>query len=192
MRPLLVAFHGLPGVGKDAAANRLVESGTWSKVSFAAPLKRGLSEMLGIPMEDIDNPSIKNEPDYKFGRSIRYMLQTLGTEWGRNLIDDSLWMKLAQESIERQFQHGLNVVNTDLRFLNEAEKVKEMGGYVIHILRNDNVNGDISLKTGAQSHASNVTLPTEFIDYTIHNNYSLQMFEDEISRIVTEIALNHG
>ena len=62
-RLILIAAHGLPGCGKDTFANRLIEAGTWGKVSFAGPLKRGLSAMLNIPMEDIENPSVKNEPD---------------------------------------------------------------------------------------------------------------------------------
>ena len=190
MKPLLIAFHGLPGTGKDTAANRLIEASGWSKVSFAAPLKRGLSEMLGIPMEDIENPIIKNEPNYKFGKSIRYMLQLLGTEWGRDMIDDSIWLTLAKESIERQFQRGINVVNTDLRFSNEAKMIKDMGGYIIHIIRNQNANGEMSMKTGAQAHASDAGIPIELIDYTIYNDHSIQMFEDEALRIVTELVLN--
>lgn len=190
MKPLLIALHGLPGVGKDAFANRLTESGNWSKISFAAPLKRGLSEMLNIPIEDIDNPTLKNAPNYKFNRSIRYMLQTLGTEWGRDLIDEDIWLKLATEGIEHQFTQNMNVVNTDLRFPNESAMIKKMGGYIIHILRDTNIDGDISLKTGVSSHQSNAGLPKEHIDFTIRNNGSLIQFEEDAMNIITKIALN--
>lgn len=189
MKPLLIALHGLPGVGKDAFANRLIEHGNWSKISFAAPLKRGLSTMLNIPMEDIENPSLKNAQNYKFNRSIRYMLQTLGTEWGRDLIDEDIWLKLAVEGINHQFTQGMNVINTDLRFPNESAIIKKMGGYVIHILRDTNIDGDVSMKTGVTSHQSNAGIPREHIDYIIHNNSTLSAFEDAATRIINEIAM---
>jgi len=191
-KQLLVAFHGLPGSGKDTAANRLIEAGGWSKVSFAAPVKRGLSAMLNIPMEDIENPILKNQADYKFGRSIRYMLQALGTEWGRELIADDLWIQIAKESIDHQFKQGMNVVNTDLRFDNECVAMKAMGGYVVHIIRPRNVNGDISLKTGLHEHASNAAIPDEFIDYTIRNDGSLEEFQTVVTEIINDIKRKSG
>lgn len=192
MKPLLLAFHGLPGTGKDTAANRLTEGGGWTKVSFAAPLKRGLSTMLNIPMEDIENPSLKNAPDYKFGRSIRYMLQSLGTEWGRNTVADDIWLQLAKENILHQFQQGMSVVNTDLRFENEARMVKELGGYVIKLVRDNNVQGEISMTTGLAQHASNAELPDEFIDHIIYNNYSVTMFEEEVMKYLTDLLLKRS
>lgn len=189
--PLLIALHGLPGVGKDKFASCL-DRNCWSKVSFAAPLRNGLSVMFDIPMEDIDNPTTKNAPNYKFGRSIRYMLQTLGTEWGRNLIADDVWMKLAKEKISHQFSLGMNVVNTDLRFSNEVDLVKSLGGYIIHIIRPDNSNADNANKTGVSNHPSNFSIPSELIDYTIINDKSLQCFEDDVVRVANEIVLNRN
>lgn len=189
-KPLLIALHGLPGVGKDAFANRLIEGGGWSKISFAAPLKRGMSTMLNIPMEDIDNPSLKNAPNYKYGRSIRYMLQTLGTEWGRNLITDDIWIQLAREGIDHQFSNYMSVINTDLRFPNESIMIKEMGGYVIHITRNENRDGDNAITNGASTHQSNAGIPKELIDYVIHNDGTLDEFEAEAIRVVNEIKMS--
>lgn len=188
MKPLLIALHGLPGSGKDTFANYLLETDVWAKVSFAAPLKRGLSAMLNIPMEDIENPKIKNEPNYKFGKSIRYLAQTIGTEWGRNLVADDIWVQLAEEQIRHFWAHDLNVANTDLRFENEAIRIKELGGIIIHITRNDNEHATKQENTGASNHASNVILPEQYIDYTIRNDYSLEMFHEEVSKVMYQIA----
>lgn len=192
MKPLLIAFHGWPGAGKDCAANYLTETGLWSKVSFAAPLKRMLSVGLNIPMEDIENPKIKNEPNYKFGRSIRYMAQTIGTEWARNLISDSIWVDLAVESIEHAWSHGLNVVNTDLRFENEAIRIRELGGIVVHIIRDNNEHAAKQNETGAQNHASNIVLNENYIDFTIYNNGTVEMLHNEIADLINIINLNRG
>jgi len=189
MNPILIAFHGLPGSGKDTAANSLIEHADWVKVSFAAPLKRGLVAMLGIPIEDIENHKIKNEPNYMFGKSIRYMAQTIGTEWGRNLIADDIWVQLAENSIRHSWRHGSNVANTDLRFENEAIRIKELGGYIVHIIRDANEHSERQNETGAVNHTSNVTLPAKYIDYTIHNNGSLEMFYSEIVKIMYDISM---
>jgi hypothetical protein len=50
-------------------------------------------------------------------------MQTLGTEWGRNLIADDLWVKSA---IRRA--GDLRTVITDVRFPNEMEAVVAAGG----------------------------------------------------------------
>lgn len=192
MKPLLIALHGLPGSGKDTFANRLIEGGGWGKVSFAAPLKRGISTMLNIPMEDIENPSIKNEPNYKFGRSIRYIAQTLGTEWGRNIISDDLWVQLGKESIVHMGERGINVVNTDLRFANEAEMIRELGGYVIHVIRDDKTLAERSESTGMSNHASNISLRDELIDFTIFNSRGIEEFQNEASSLISLIALNQS
>lgn len=185
---ILIACHGLPGSGKDTFANFLIQSEmNWSKVSFAAPLKRGLSTMFNIPLEDIENPTLKNAPNYKFGHSIRYMAQTLGTEWGRNLIKESVWIDLAEEAIHHAWNNNQNVINTDLRFENEAIKVKELGGIIVHIIRPENKFNDENNMHGAKEHKSNIILDSKYIDYTIINNGSLEDFHKNISIILGKI-----
>jgi len=189
MGKLLIACHGLPGSGKDTFANFLIQGGgNWSKVSFAAPIKRGLSAMFNIPMEDIENPNIKNSANYKFNRSIRYMAQTLGTEWGRTLIKDSVWVDLGQEAIEHAWDKGQSVINTDLRFENEAIRVKELGGIIVHIIRNDNKFDDANKINGAYNHASNITLDEKYIDFVIFNSWTIDDFQREVTRVIKEIT----
>ena len=185
--PLLIALHGLPGSGKDTFAAAL-DRNVWSKVSFAAPLKRGLSTMLGIPLEDMENPTLKNAPNYKYGKSIRFMLQSLGTEWGRQLIADEIWVQQGKENIEHQFSHGMNVVNTDLRFPNEAKMVKELGGYIIHIIRDHNDNAVNSATNGLKNHPSDSGIPLELVDFAIYNNGSIEMLHDEVAKVMVEVC----
>ena len=186
---ILIACHGLPGSGKDTFANHLIrDGGNWSKVSFAAPIKRGLSAMFNIPMEDIENPNIKNSAHYKFERSIRYMAQTLGTEWGRVLIKDSVWVDLAQEGIEHAWNKGQSVVNTDLRFENEAKRVKDLGGFIVHIIRDDNKFDSDNKINEAVNHASNITLDEKYIDFVIFNNGTIDEFQSDITKVIKEIT----
>jgi hypothetical protein len=66
-------------------------------------------------------------------------MQTLGTEWGRNLIGPQFWTGIAQHWAQRNLQDGHSVVIDDVRFPNEAEVIKRMGGILVRVIRPDNV-----------------------------------------------------
>lgn len=57
-------------------------------------------------------------------------MQTLGTEWGRDLIHPSLWTRAWMA----RAGSGL-VVTDDCRFENEAEAVRRLGGHIIRVVR---------------------------------------------------------
>lgn len=69
------------------------------------------------------------------GRTPRYAMQTLGTEWGRNTIWGKLWTHRVKTLINLRIQQGFNVVVSDVRFPNEVDLVRELGGVVIGITR---------------------------------------------------------
>lgn len=191
MKPLIIALSGAAGCGKDTIANRLMETGAWGRYAFASPLKNGVAAMFNIPMDDIENPIIKNSPNYKFGRSIRYILQTIGTEYGRNLIADDVWIQLAKENIEHQLKYVNNIVITDCRFENEADMVHAMGGYVVRIVRDANPHTANIASNAISNHASESGFPLEKCDHFIYNNRSLQEFEEDAVKVITQITLNH-
>lgn len=68
------------------------------------------------------------------------MMQTLGTEWGRELVDENLWVTVARKQIEWLASRPADdrpdvVVISDVRFENEAEMIRELGGMVVHARR---------------------------------------------------------
>lgn len=188
MNKTIISLTGLPGSGKDTIARLLIDRGGWGKVSFAAPLKRGLAIMLNIPMEHIDDPQLKNSPNYKFGKSIRYMLQTLGTEWGRSLIDDEIWIRLAQEAIDEQFELGNNVVITDMRFENEAQYLTTLPNtHLIEIIRRDTSLTESAAKHGIRHHASDAGIPRHLIDHTLFNDTTLSDFNAKSLSLIDKV-----
>jgi hypothetical protein len=76
---------------------------------------------------------LKEKPSpYLGGQTPRHAMQTLGTEWGRELIHPDLWTNVWKNKV----QTGLDqVVTEDLRHKNEAEAVRSLGGKVIRIMR---------------------------------------------------------
>lgn len=133
--PTLVCFVGYAGSGKDTAARALLK--THLSMAFADPIKKMLIEGLMIePILVYGGPGIdRSAPIPWLGKSPRYLMQTLGTQWGRNLVGDRLWVKVMERRIAMAKQAGQMVVITDGRMENELEMVRNLGGLVIHIRR---------------------------------------------------------
>jgi hypothetical protein len=82
---ILIGLHGKAHAGKDTVGQMLVGYGL-DRVAFADPIKRMLIEGLGLTAEHFDSP-LKEEPIPWLGKSPRQLMQTLGTEWGRDLVN---------------------------------------------------------------------------------------------------------
>jgi hypothetical protein len=127
----LIAFVGPIGSGKSVCADYLCNFYGYTKIKFAGPLKRMLKEM-GLTDEHLEG-ALKEQPcDILDGRTPRCAMQTLGTEWGRDLISERLWGNVWQHRAD-QLLLTQPVVTDDCRFQNEAERVKSMGGIVVRV-----------------------------------------------------------
>ncbi|WP_353744879.1 MULTISPECIES: hypothetical protein [Methylobacterium] len=62
-------------------------------------------------------------------------MQTIGTEWGRKCVGGDVWLRLARAQVERAWGEGKRVVVDDVRFLNEADAIEAMGGFLIRVDR---------------------------------------------------------
>jgi len=139
---VIVGFSGRAGAGKDTAAGPLLEEG-WVKLSFAEPLKRMLCELFGWDMANWENLEWKETPRREcMDKTPRYMAQTLGTEWGRELVHPNLWVETALNRARMLEARGANIVFTDVRFPNEAKAIKNNGGMLIHMMREGELRTD--------------------------------------------------
>jgi len=132
--PSLIGLTGPARSGKDTVASFLLQDSSWRSVSFAGPLKDALIAMRILSPYQCDGPQ-KEQPVHWLGKSPRQLMQSLGTEWGRQLVHEHLWTLLAQETILQYMAQGFNVVVTDIRFENEAMMVRSNGGRVWHVSR---------------------------------------------------------
>lgn len=134
----LIGITGLAGSGKSTAAQALEDAGYW-RMRFADPLKamvRALLRECGYDDATIArmiDGDLKQQPIPELcGKTPRQVMQTLGTEWGRNMVGDTLWTGIARRKAERS---PWPVVVDDVRFGNEAGLIRDMGGMVIKVRR---------------------------------------------------------
>lgn len=179
MSARLVAFAGLAGAGKSTAADALVEIG-FVRVKFAAILKdmlRAFYRGAGLEADEIERRiegDLKEEPDALLGgQSPRRAMITLGTEWGRDLIHPELWVRAWQARARHEIAQGRSVVCDDLRFPNECEAVRELGGHVVKIE---------GRSKGIASHKSEEIAFEP--DFTIRNERTEEAFKAEVRYIL--------
>lgn len=139
---LIGIYAPLPGSGKSTLAEAIVRKGKATRViSLAEPLK----EMLVVLL--VHNGYTAQEAWHLIthckhqslqclgGKTIRYALQTLGTEWGRNFIDEDVWVIPWEKKVERMLEAGCDVVCDDVRRDNEMQAVRDEGGMVVVLRR---------------------------------------------------------
>jgi hypothetical protein len=100
--------------------------------------------------------SVKRQPTL----TARYVLQTLGTEWGRSL-DTDIWVKALIHKITED--GGVGVI-TDVRFLNEASALQGANRLLIKIER----PGSTGLLGSFGAHYSESELESEDMKSLIH------------------------
>lgn len=135
----ILAIAGRAQSGKSTLAELLTLNHNYEPIDFAGPLKSMIADLLiiqGMPSGDAwaHLYGLKKElPCLELsGRSARYAMQTLGTEW-RDLMDKNLWVDIWR----RQVENLSKVVVEDMRFPHELERVRSLGGKVVSIVRGE-------------------------------------------------------
>ena len=127
--PRLIGLLGRKGSGKDTAALVLLAQG-YQNVKFAGAMKDMLRCLLAYQgaepgvIERMVEGDLKEVPTSLLGgQEPRFAMQTLGTEWGRDLIASDIWVQTAIRRAGDQ-----QTVITDVRFPNEMEAIVKAGG----------------------------------------------------------------
>ena len=180
--PQLVALIGPAGSGKTILAKQLSLWQNFIRKPFAEGLKGMLRHFLqsqGLDHNTVDrmvDGDLKEIPsECLCGKTSRYAMQTLGTEW-RNMLGRDLWVNAWEQEVRMVWKStDVHIIVDDMRFLHEAERVRAMGGKIVHIHRENSII-DYPL------HQSEIEWRDIVSDYTIVNNGSpermLEMFSN--------------
>lgn len=160
---MIIGLCGAAGAGKDTAAQVLVWRHGFHQVAFADPIYEAVSAITGVSVEDLHDRGRKENALGWISCSPRRLLQSLGTEWGRDMIHPEIWIM----STLRRIEGVSSVVITDVRFNNEAEAILARGGAVWR------VSGRASDLGADASHKSEAGVADKYIDETIRNTGTL-------------------
>jgi len=185
--PAVVGLCGTAGSGKDTVAGFLVKLHGWRRLAFADLLKQAVLELnptlgtemfVGHPHRLADEVELNGWDAAKQVRGVRDLLQRLGVAM-RN-VDTNVWVRPVLEQAARETRP---VVITDVRFDNEVEAVRALGGYVVRVSRpgtappNEHESEQLALR------------PATFFDLTVDNDGDLDDLAREAGRLHVETVV---
>lgn len=180
---LLIGLCGKMGSGKDYIASKYIIpylknlKKTCLQLSFADQIKVNVICKNNIQFNDV---FVKKTND------TRMLLQSEGTENGRNLYGEDIWIKYYKSWVQLFESRDIDVIITsDVRFKNEYEYIKSRGGFIIKIHaphRNEQrlqeeCKGNKSIYDKIKNHSSECDLDDiedNNYDFVIHNDLPIQ------------------
>lgn len=126
--------------GKSTASEVLTDGFGYRTFKYAQPLYamwQALCDDAFMP-HDVYVRSLgdlKETPLAQVGMSFRQFAETIGTKWGRDMISKTLWVDIARVKLATLLEDGHKIIVDDMRFPNEFDLVKALGGKCIKIVR---------------------------------------------------------
>jgi hypothetical protein len=167
---MIVGLAGFKGSGKDTVAAYLVKQHGFERKAFADPMKQSIAAMFNIPFTDIDKykndseimvsiEACTNDGDtWRYSsQTFRELLQRYGTEAHRDVFGKDFWLEYTLPS--NGYYAGRNIVVTDVRFSNEAKRVKDFGGSIWFINRITNRSSFDPHSSETLDFGTDVTVP---------------------------------
>lgn len=179
---MILGLCGAAGAGKNTVADHLCRHYGWTQFGFADPVYAAVSAAIGVPVEHLRDRARKEAAIEWLGKSPRELLQTLGTEWGRQTVRDDIWVAIA---MRRAAEAPGNVVITDVRFPNEVAAIKAAGGRIWRVTRPASC-----LAAGAARHSSEAPLPDYLIDASLANSGSVDDLLARVDAVVMRLPPN--
>lgn len=176
MQRIIGIYSPAPQSGKTFVATVLTHSG-YIRLSFAAPIKQMCIDFL-LSMGYSKNDAMK----YVFaeketmipeaGKTVRQLMQLLGTEWGRNCVNENIWITAFKKNAAKYEK----VIVDDVRFVNEAKTIQSLGGEMWKVVRPSSSHDS--------SHVSEGGLDNYIFDQVIQNDGTLMEFRKKIDKLI--------
>jgi len=167
----LIGLAGPKRAGKDTVATMIQDVWSdWQRVAFAQPIKDMLRVGLDLTDRQLEG-DLKEVMDFRYGKSPREMMETLGTEWGRDCVTRDLWFRIARN---KTAQYEGPTIITDVRFGNEAEWVRSEG-VLIHLLGRGEAD---------QSHESRLGVEIMQGDLLLHNYGTVEELRVKLHKLL--------
>lgn len=175
----IIGLIGARGSGKTTCASYLKENYNFTEFSFADPVKKVVEIIYGFDYDTLkgDTPE-KREARVKiqdpvWDQNMIQAMQFIGTELFRNHMDQDVWIKIMKRNIESCIKSGKRVVISDLRYPNEIEFVRSLGGKVWVLELQQSVQASCTDTHSSETSAKSAIQDT---DTVIHNDLTNSYF----------------
>jgi chaperonin cofactor prefoldin len=182
----LIGITGFKRSGKDTAGEYFINKG-YIKYAFAGPLKKACKEIFMFSDEQTEGDD-KEKHDNIWNISAIQLFQRFGTEIFRERLSDfypemenikeNFWTYRFKIWYQEQLEKNKDVliVVTDVRFDNEVDIIKELGGIIIKVERNQVTNLD--------EHKSETSIGKIKHDYLVKNDSDIEKYYEKLAKIV--------
>ncbi len=186
----LIGLGGRLTSGKDTVSDHLVESGGWVKIGMSDALHKVLltiDPFVEMPIQTNSGMGTRvvhyhtlfesvGYTDSKKNTEVRRLLQVIGTEVGRKMFGEDVWVDIAAHNAQALMDQGYNVALTGIRFPNEVEAVHKLGGELWWVERP-------GLELGAPGEHESEALTSDAFDRILSNDGTLEDLYGKIDRI---------
>lgn len=197
---MLIGLTGHAGAGKDSAG-QVLAAARWQTIAFADALRIEVASTWGIDVSLLHRRELKERPSSVLcvgnanspnfirwaavqgisliePRSPRWVLQQWGTF--RRDTDRLYWVRHVQGWLRQQLMRPpYCVAVTDVRYPNEAQALRDMGGLIVRVHR----PGHMPLAADTAQHSSEQHAALQ-ADADIHNTGGLDDLSAEVWRVV--------
>ena len=172
---MIIGLSGYANAGKDSVAQILVEKFGYKRMAFADAIRDILYTLDPLTNNGLHVKAIVDDYGWDIAKQdieIRRLLQVLGTEVGRNVFGDDVWVDVLISKLEPMDK----VVITDVRFQNEAREIHNLAGVLWRINR-DGVSA-------VNEHISETQMDQYLFDEIVDNDGSLEDLENTIINLI--------
>ena len=172
---MIIGLSGYANAGKDSVAQILVEKFGYKRMAFADAIRDILYTLDPLTNNGLHVKAVVDDYGWDIAKQdieIRRLLQVLGTEVGRNVFGDDVWVDVLISKLEPMDK----VVITDVRFQNEAREIHNLAGVLWRINR-DGVSA-------VNEHISETQMDQYLFDEIVDNDGSLDDLENTIIDLI--------
>ena len=196
---MIIGLAGKMGSGKDYIAQKYIipivkkMGKEILQMSFADQIKINVMTNHNVPYDEVF---------VKKTQQSRKLLQLEGTEKGRNVFGQDIWIKYFDAWSRVYSARGIDcIITTDIRFQNELVYIKKNNGIVIKVVAEERnkkrltheSGGDISVYNSLSKHSSECDLDDvddEEYDIVVKNDegqFDQHKFENELESIIQKM-----
>jgi len=198
---MIIGICGLIGSGKGTVADVLVDQG-FTKVSFADKLKDGVSTIFGWDRAMLEGDTDESRQwreqrddfwsaETEMEVTPRLVLQLFGTDCLRNGFHDGVWVSLLKKHM---LDNPGNYVIPDVRFRNEQNMIRELGGEIWRVQRGDIPEwygcAMLDNTTGSNLMEAYDVHPSEYKWIDMNNKFDVTLYNEGTIEDLRQLVLN--